>query len=114
MSVYGKLEGVPGPITGKYAGYIEFESIAFGKARPGKPRSNNCAWVQLTKGVDSSSVALYRLSTSGEQFEAAFVIYQGSGNTARFTQYDIGRVFISNFSCHRLFESMILTVVRET
>jgi hypothetical protein len=110
VSVYGKLEGITGPVAGKYAGYIEFESIAFGKARPGKPYPGNYAWVELTKSPDCSSVALYRLAMSGEWFKAAFVIYQGSGNMAGPSLYEIGRVYVSKFSCDRRVECLTLTV----
>jgi hypothetical protein len=66
MPIYMKFEGIKGPVTGKYADWIELQTCQMGGMRNNGNVVGVVTEIVVTKYHDSSSAALFEASLSGE------------------------------------------------
>ena len=65
MPIYMKFEGIEGPVTGKYKGWIELQSCQIGIGRSGGGSAPSASEIVVTKFLDSASTHLMREAVSG-------------------------------------------------
>jgi type VI protein secretion system component Hcp len=66
MPIYMQYEGIKGPVTGKYADWIELQTCQMGGMRNNGNAVGVVTEIVVTKYHDSSSAALFEASLSGE------------------------------------------------
>ena len=113
MPIYMKYEGIDGPLTGKYKGWIELESAQLGTHRSstsptgrGEDRDASVPSVSeivVTKLTDSASTHLYReaLWGSSKKVRIDFLKKDGDGAGAVLSPYlsiELENALISSYS----------------
>ncbi|HLA95447.1 MAG TPA: type VI secretion system tube protein Hcp [Pyrinomonadaceae bacterium] len=93
MPIYMKYEGIEGPVTGKYKGWIELGSSQLGNHRSG---TASVSEVVVTKSQDSSSSRLFEesLRGTGKKVSIDFV----KGNEAPYMGLELEDTVISSYS----------------
>jgi type VI protein secretion system component Hcp len=106
MPIYMKFEGIEGPVTGQYKGWIELKSCqlgtnrsvtsAAGRGANREAESPRVSEIVITKEQDSTSNNLFRASLWGEgkKVTIAFV----HGNDAPYLTLELEDTLVSNFS----------------
>ena len=102
MPIYMRIEGIEGPVTGKYKGWIELESCQFGNPRH-TGRSQNregsvpsISEIVVTKLQDSASSQLFRLSLEGEGKKTTIVFVKD--NNVPYLELELENMLISGYS----------------
>lgn len=106
MPIYMKYEGIEGPVTGRYSGWIELESCQFGGvnkgvsshergegSRDGASISN----IFVTKLLDSASVHLMREAARGEP-RRVFIEFVENDGSAPFFSIELEGTLISSYN----------------
>ena len=106
MPIYMKIEGVEGPVTGKYKGWIELQSAQLGSARhitsptgQGNNREADAPTVSeivVTKFQDSVSQLLFNLSLTGNGKKVTIDFVKG--NDAPYLEIELEDMLISGYS----------------
>lgn len=95
MQVYMKFPGVNGNAKGKWAGWIQLESVSFGvkNGRDDKPD------IYVVKTADSTSMQLIREAAGGEARDIEIVMV--SGNDAPYMHVELKAAIFSSFQVGR-------------
>ena len=107
MPIYMKVEGISGPVAGKYKGWIELQSCQLGVHRnvtsPTGRGTNREATapsvteIVITKGQDIASTALFRQSLAGAGKLVVIEFVKGSPATP-YLRLTLENTLIANYS----------------
>lgn len=111
MPIYMKYEGVNGPLTGKYQGWIELESCQIGSYQSNPSGKSVTSDVTVTKHSDSSSTSLFKEAAQGTGKKVTIDFVK---DETAYLSIELEKAVIFHYSIDKGFEILALSFTKIT